>query len=216
MKKDFIYIILFISISSIFILNHVYASTPFENKIIVIDAGHGGVDPGTIAGKVYEKDINLKISVLLGNKLKKMGAKVIYTREGDYDLGTPNAYRRKKSDFDHRILLINHSQANYYLSIHLNYLSNSSYYGPQVFYSKVNDQNIYLAEIIQNTLNSHLSTHREIKNISSTIYMYQRLKVPGVLIECGFLSNSKEKNLLLEDSYLNKFTDYLIEALIKI
>ena len=140
------------------------------------------------------------------------GAKVILTREGDYDLGTPKAVYRKKSDFDHRIMLINNSQADYYISIHLNYLDDSSYDGPQVFYSNVLEDNQPLALKIQNYLNSKLEKDREIKKISNTIYMYSKLKIPGVLVECGFLSNSTERKRLLDDNYIDLFSTYLVES----
>ncbi len=67
---------------------------------------HGGVDPGTVYGDVYEKDINLDISLFLEEELAKLGASVILTREGDYDLSSPNASLRKRSDFDNRIKLM--------------------------------------------------------------------------------------------------------------
>ena len=178
----------------------------------MLDAGHGGVDPGTVVGEIYEKDINLKIAMYLKSELETLGAKVILTRSGDYDLGTPNATYRKKSDFDHRIKIINHSNATYYLSLHLNYLSSSSYSGPQVFYSSVLDENQELALHLQEYLNSKLNGTREVKKISNTIYMYSKLKVPGVLIECGFLSNANERSKLLDDNYLKEFAKHVAES----
>ncbi len=135
------------------------------------------------------------------------------TRDGDYDLGTPNANRRKKSDFDHRIKIINSSNANYYLSIHLNYLTDSNYSGPQVFYNEENSLNKDLALKVQQYLNQNLENKREIKKIPSSTYMYSRLKIPGILIECGFLSNPNERKKLLTDEYLNQFSQILADAL---
>ncbi len=192
------------------------ANQPLSGKIFVVDAGHGGVDPGTVVGNVYEKDINLKISLALKKELQSLGATVYLTREGDYDLSTPNAYMRKKSDFDHRISFINRSNATYFISIHLNYLSDSRYFGPQVFYNSIHDSNKKIAEHVQSYLNSKLNTKREVKKLSNTIYMYAKLDVPGVLVECGFLSNSKEKDKLLTDSYVNLFAKYLSDSFISI
>ena len=87
----------------------VEAVMPLTGKIIVIDPGHGLEDPGTNYGNVYEKNINLSIGLFLEKELGSMGAEVILTRDGDYDLSTPNAKYRKKSDFDNRIKLINES-----------------------------------------------------------------------------------------------------------
>ena len=141
MKKYLISFICFCILTTILYINPSFASGPLSNITYVIDIGHGGVDPGTVVGNIYEKDLNLKIGLKLRDKLNANGASVILTRDGDYDLGTPNANRRKKSDFDHRIKIINNSNANYYLSIHLNYLNDSNYYGPQVFYNEENSLN---------------------------------------------------------------------------
>ena len=140
-------------IITIFLNFKIKATTYMGTYLFVLDAGHGGKDPGTISGSIYEKDINLQIVFYLKEELERLGARVILTRDGDYDLATPNAHRRKKSDFDHRISLINNSKADYYLSIHLNYLDDSSYYGPQVFYSTVNDKNKDIALKLQKELN---------------------------------------------------------------
>lgn len=171
---------------------------PLTGKTIIIDVGHGLEDSGANVGKIYEKDINLQISLKLEKELGSMGANVILTRDADYDLSTPNARYRKKSDFDNRIKLINTSNADIYLSIHLNYLNDSRYSGPQVFYNNDNKQ---LAESIQTSLNNFTKKDREVKTIPKDTYMYNKLKVPGVLIECGFLSNAKERSLLTNEEY---------------
>lgn len=214
MKKNYLCFFFFSILLCLFSMRPVGANQPLSGKIFVVDAGHGGVDPGTVVGNIYEKDINLKISLALKQELQNLGATVYLTREGDYDLSTPNAYMRKKSDFDHRISFINHSNATYFLSIHLNYLSNNKYFGPQVFYNSRNEENKTIALQVQSYLNSKLGTDREVKKLSNTIYMYSKLDVPGVLVECGFLSNAKEKNQLLSDSYVNLFAKYLSESFV--
>ena len=143
------------------------------------------------------------------------GASVILTRNGNYDLSSPNIYNRKRSDFDNRIKIINHSNADLYLSIHLNYLSDSSYYGPQVFYNKKQDNNEELAKVIQEYLNSKTNNKRDIKKIPDRTYMYNKLNPPGVLIECGFLSNYQEREKLKSDKYQKKIAQYITEAIIK-
>lgn len=213
MKTKFKILILFLLlISAIFINNEVKAMLPLSGKIIVVDVGHGGADPGTISNDIYESNINLAISKFLELELTKVGATVILTRDGNYDLSSPNARWRKKSDFDNRIKLINNSGANMYLSIHLNYLTDSKYSGAQVFYN--NEENKEIAMVIQETLNNKLQNNRDIKKISQKTYMYDKLTVPGVLIECGFLSNPKEKNLLNSSSYQQKIATTIKDALI--
>jgi len=216
MKKNYICFFLFSIFLTLFSVIKVGANGPLTGKTFVVDAGHGGVDPGVVVGSTYEKDVNLKISLALKKELENLGAKVILTREGDYDLGTPSASRRKKSDFDHRISIVNKSKADYFVSIHLNYLSDSSYFGPQVFYNSKLEVNQTIANQVQNFLNSKLGTHRESKRLSHSIYMYSRLNIPGVLVECGFLSNSQEKSLLLDNSYIEQFTKYLAESFLNL
>lgn len=214
MKKYFFKInILFIVLILCFANKIVLASLPLSGKVIVIDVGHGGADPGTMSGNIYEKDINLAISKELESELSRLGASVILVRNQDYDLSKPNALWRKKSDFDNRIKMINNSGANYYLSIHLNYLEDASYYGPQVFYNKKKENNKVIAEHIQNELNKSLKTDREVKLIPSSTYMYKELKIDGVLIECGFLSNAHERNLLVKEEYQKKIAKIIADAM---
>ena len=200
---------------SLFTFFKVDALLPLSGKVIIVDSGHGGRDPGTISGNIYESDINLKISKYLEYYLSKNGATVILTREGDYDLSSPKIANRKRSDFDNRIKLINNSDADMYLSIHLNFLSDSSYYGPQVFYNNKSNNNKIIAQTIQDYLNKKIKTKREIKKIPSTTYMYSKLKIDGVLIECGFLSNYNEKMKLKSNKYQEKIAQYITEAIIK-
>ncbi len=197
-----ILLIIVLLISAIFINKEVKAMLPLSGKVIIIDPGHGGADPGTTKDNIYEKDINLAISKYLELELAKVGASVILTRDGDYDLSYPNAKWRKKSDFDNRIKIINSNEADLYISIHLNYLSNSSYSGAQVFYN--NDTNKEIAMVIQETINKELNNDREIKKIPSKTYMYDKLTTSGVLIECGFLSNPPELNKLKTSTYQQK------------
>lgn len=108
--------------------------------------------------------------------------------------------------------MINTSKANMYLSIHLNYLSDSSYSGAQVFYN--NDTNKEIATVIQETINKELNNNREIKKIPSKTYMYSKLDIPGVLIECGFLSNPNELSNLKTSKYQEKIASVIKDALI--
>ncbi|MCM1053304.1 MAG: N-acetylmuramoyl-L-alanine amidase [Ruminococcus sp.] len=213
MKKIFkILAIIGLLAVAIFINNEVKAMLPLSGKIIIVDPGHGGKDPGTISNNVYEKDINLAISKYLEIELTKVGASVILTRDGDYDLSTPNAKWRKKSDFDNRINLINNSKADMYLSIHLNYLTDSNYDGAQVFYNSEVNKDIAL--VLQETLNKELDNDREIKKIPSRTYMYDKLNVSGVLIECGFLSNYEERKKLVSDEYQQKLAQVIKNGII--
>lgn len=182
-----------------------------KGKVIVLDAGHGGKDGGTSVNGIYEKDINLAIVLKLKEKLNKHGVDVVLTRDGDFDLSSPNINRRKKSDFDNRIKLINESDADLYLSIHVNYLEDSRYYGAQTFYTEGNEK---IAEVIQNEFKKSLKSPMDEKKLSNSIYMYKQLLIPGVLIEIGFISNSNERGLLTSEEYQEKIVDAIINALI--
>ena len=182
-----------------------------NDKTIIIDAGHGGKDVGTSFKDIYEKDINLKISLELKNQLEKKGASVYLTRSGDYDLSKPNAKRRKKSDFDNRILLINNSKSDLYISIHLNYFNDSKYKGAQVFYNNLLKENKEIAKIMQKNLNKE----RKIKLLDSKLYMYNKLTKPGILIECGFLSNYQDRKNLQNEKYIIELCKKITKAIIE-
>lgn len=187
-------------------------SNKLVGKVIIIDIGHGGKDSGTVYKDIKEKDINLSIGLKLKKELIKYGVEVIMTREGDYDLSSPNALRRKKSDFDNRIKLINESNADMYISIHINYLDNAKYYGSQVFYT---EDNLELASAIQSEMIEQLKSPLKERVLDNDIYMYKKLDIPGILIECGFMSNTKERSLLVTDKYQSKIVKSIIDGLIK-
>ena len=186
-------------------------NTKLMGKVIVIDAGHGGKDSGTLYGDILEKDLNLDIALKLRDELVSYGVTVVMVRDGDYDLSSKDATRRKKSDFDHRIQLINHSNADLYISIHMNYLSSSQYYGAQVFYTEGNE---ILANTLQNVFKKEMNTPREEKQMSNDLYLYKRLTVPGVLIECGFLSNANDRKKLVDSQYQEKFVQSIVKGLL--
>lgn len=210
-KYNFIMLLFFILLAFLFKLDNVEASLPLIGKTIILDAGHGGVDPGTVYEDIYEKDINLNIVLSLEEELIKLGAVVILTRDGDYDLSSPGVTARKQSDFDNRIDLINSSGANLYISIHMNYLNDSSCGGTGVFYLS---DNYDLAFSFQTTINEYFGFTREVKEIPSTTYMYSKLNVPGILIECGFLSNSTDRTNFLNSEYVNEYASVLAKAIV--
>ena len=134
------------------------------------------------------------------------------TREGDYDLSVDNAINRKRSDLSRRANVINRSNCDIYLSIHLNSISSSTWSGIQVFYDDVNKKNEYIANLFQTYFKSKLNTKREYKELTDR-YMYKRINVPGVLIEVGFLSNANDRFLLQKKDYQYKFSNIVSDAL---
>ena len=183
---------------------------PLFGKVIYLDPGHGGLDPGAIYGGIKEKDINLEITKKLQNKLLKLGAIVYMTREGDYDLASINTINRKRSDLSRRANIINESNCDLFLSIHLNAEVTNSYKGAQVFYTRKNKE---LANIFYKTFKKRLNTKRKIKK-AEKLYLQSMIKKPGVLLELGFISNQNERYLLKTKSYQNKLVDTIIESIL--
>ena len=203
MKKiSILMLIILVMLFSIFKVNACDSIFPLIGKTIIIDAGHGGKDFGASIKSINESEINLEITLKLKKELEKVGANVLLTRTDEKDLSNPNALYRKKSDFDNRIKIINNSHADMYLSIHQNIYQNEKYHGPQVFYYPKVKDNEKIANVLQEELNKLAKTNRKIKIITGT-YMYNKLNVTGVLIECGFLSNNKERNNLVSEDYQN-------------
>ena len=162
-------------------------------------ASHGGPDSGAISKNFYEKDMNLLLSQKLGNALTKKGAVVYYTRNGDYDLAKTNN-NRKRNDLYARVKLINNSNANLYISMHLNASPSTKWNGIQIFYSNILKENKKIAEVITTTMQENMKNIREYKKENS-YYMYSKLKVPGVLVEAGFVSNPNDNYKIRQTTY---------------
>ena len=180
----------------------------------ITGASHGGIDPGSIYKAEYEKDYNLEFSLTLKNELEKLGATVILTRNGDYDLSSPNASRRKRSDFDNRIKLIDEDKPDMYISLHMNSLSSPKYYGSQVFYSNSNTKNEDISKVVQKELNAFFNLNRDYKKLSDDKYMFKRLESPGILIEYGFISSARDRANLKKEKYRKDLSKTICFAII--
>lgn len=170
-------------------------------KTIYIDPGHGGPDSGAISKNFYEKEMNLILSKKLGKYLSEKGALVYYTRDGDYDLAK-SKNNRKRNDLYARVKLINNSKCDLYISMHLNASPSRKWNGIQIFYSNVLKENKKVAEVITNTMKENLKNVREYKK-ENGYYMYSKLKVPGVLVEAGFVSNPNDNYKIRQEEYQN-------------
>lgn len=186
---------------------------PLLGKVIYLDPGHGGKDPGAVWDSIYESEINLEISLEIQKELEKNGAIVYLTRYGDYDLSANYAELRKRSDLSRRANIINRSKADIYLSIHLNSDISTTWKGAQVFYNSINDKNEKIAKIMQEQLGKDLNSKREYKKLNDH-YLYNRVKIPGILIEVGFISNANERYLLRQKDYQKKVAESIKDGLI--
>lgn len=174
---------------------------------IVLDPGHGGEDGGTSGNSaVLEKDINLAVALKVQGLLEASGYHVVMTRTEDISIGdeTLDTVRgRKVSDLHNRMKIIEEQGDCVFLSIHQNYFEQSQYDGAQMFYSTKNPASKELAESIKSRVVTLLQPEnkRETKPATSSIYLLWNVKVPAVLVECGFLSNPAEAAKLKDPSY---------------
>lgn len=182
-------------------------------RVIFVDAGHGGRDSGTTYGKLLEKDINLEISKVLEEELVAKGAIVYMTRDEDEDLSSKWDEKKKRGDLYRRLLLYKKYHAELYLSIHLNYGSNPRWSGAEVLYHPINPLNEKLGTILMKNFKNDFKTKRSLKK--TDLYMYKNTTIPGVLIECGFLSNANERYLLQKEDYQRKIAKTITNSVIE-
>lgn len=202
------------SISSIFTFCDKEESSPTLKPCIVIDPGHGGKDPGKIGiNQALEKDLNLSISQKLAPLFEDAGFRVCLTRETDCDLASEHAVNSKIEDLDKRIALIEKEAPLLVISIHQNSFSDSSAMGPQVFYYENSCEGEALARNIQEALNqvSFLGTNRSIMS-NSSYYMLKKTPTPTVIVECGFLSNWSEAEMLEDADYQKQLCDAIVSG----
>ncbi|NLK43108.1 MAG: hypothetical protein GX300_01795 [Tissierellia bacterium] len=192
-----------------------------KNKVIVIDPGHGGIDGGTNFEGILEKNINLEIGLKLKEKLEKRGGTVIMTRETDDSLdNNVNSRNRHREDLNNRVKIINDSEADIFISIHVNYIKNPKKLGPIVFYHEESEEGKDLAEKIQTNLNKLSAYEKMDINIgySSTPGNYFILFnsiPPGVIIETGFISNELDRKLLLDSDHQNEIAERISKSIIE-
>ena len=186
------------------------SNTVQSKNSVIVDAGHGGEDGGTQSSAgVLEKDVNLEISMRLGNLLKLLGYNVIYTRTEDklvYGTDAVTQRQKKVSDIHYRKNFIDIYPETLFLSIHQNYFYESKYFGAQVFYSENNPKSKTFADSIQVSIRSLLQPEndRQTKATGSDIYLLYHAKSPAVMVECGFMSNAGVALLLSDDAYQKK------------
>jgi N-acetylmuramoyl-L-alanine amidase len=184
--------------------------------VIVVDAGHGGWDPGKVASDgIREKELNLKIAELVSGYLRQAGAEVYSTRAEDEALS-----QNKRQDLKLRADMADVSGAELFVSIHQNSFPKSSVKGAQVFYHKKSEEGKRLATFIQKRLKAVVDVdNSRVPKANTSYYLLKEVKVPSVIVECGFLSNADEHDKLSDSDYQNKIawaiymgiTDYFTE-----
>lgn len=175
-----------------------------SNHIIIIDPGHGGEDGGAVAADgTVESKINLEIAQKMYFLFRFCGQSCGMTRNRDistYSGGAKTLREKKVSDLKNRVALVNRTSKSFLVSIHQNYLPSAGVHGAQVFY---NAEAQDTGKRVQASLNSTVNVEKKksAKVIAPSIYLMKNIKRPGILVECGFLSNPSETEKLKSSTY---------------
>lgn len=186
---------------------------PLAGKTILVDSGHGGKDDGAQRGEVKEDAINLAIAMEVRKQLIEQGANVLMTREDDRDLAEEDSENRKRDDMKKRVEFIECGFCDMFVSIHLNAYPDSSVRGAQVFYQPDSMQSERMAQLMQEELSSCSGQQRKQK--PGDYYILTRTTVPGILAECGFLSNAEERSMLQSADYQKKIAAAIVQGLVR-
>ena len=187
---------------------------------VIIDAGHGGEDGGAIGiNGCIEKDINLAIAKRLYEALSNSGITCVLTRSEDillYDRSQDYEGRKKALDMKARLQIVNQYENAVFVSIHQNSFPIEKYSGFQVYYSSNSEASQALASTIEQSVKNSLqpSNKRVAKASEGKIYLLDNLSCPAVLLECGFLSNADECELLCTDEYQTRMCNAISNAII--
>ncbi len=186
---------------------------------VVVDAGHGEPDGGAIGvNGTLEKDINLSIALKIQEILENRGIKVIMTRADDNSICDTNAetlHEKKVSDMHKRESIMNNSNADLFISIHMNSFTDSSSSGLHVFYSRNHPEIEPLAVTIQDSISKITGAKaHSVKTASNSLYLMKKPVPPAILVECGFISNPQEEMLLNDELYQSKIAFAIANAII--
>ena len=187
--------------------NLLTAETEKTHKFcVVIDAGHGGEDPGKVGvGGTPEKDLNLSVAKQLAILLEQADVKVVMTRNGDEGLYEPGTTGKKVQDMKRRVAIMDEANPDLVVSIHQNSYSDSRAHGAQVFYYSSSEEGKKLASLIQKRLVEGLDPeNRRLEKENDSYYLLKKARSPIVIVECGFLSNREEEQLLCDPVYQQK------------
>lgn len=181
---------------------------------IVVDAGHGGFDPGKVGTQgVLEKDINLSIAKKVEKLLTESGYTVVMTRTDDRALCEGNERSRKLADMKNRVALIEDAGPALSVSIHQNSYSAGTK-GAQVFYYTGSEEGKKLAAILHGTIREAVGDdNKRVEKANDSYYMLRKVSSPLVIVECGFLSNPEEESLLGDEGYQQKMARGICEGI---
>ena len=188
---------------------------PYSGCIVVVDAGHGGADPGKVGvNGTLEKDINLEIALALKEVLEEEGMTVVLTRQNDSGLYDENSSNKKMQDMRGRLAIIEESNADLVVSIHQNSFGDASVCGPQVFYYETSEKGEQAAKLLQDALNTELEIARpRVQKANDNYYLLTKSSAVMIIAECGFLSNPEEEALLKDSEYQERIVEALRQGI---
>jgi len=188
-----------------------------QKKTVIIDAGHGGIDPGAVANGLVEKDLNLAIAKKLESFLRIADVNVVLSRSDDVLLGDGDTVRAHKvADLKARLDLLKQTDDAILVSIHINKFTSPSVHGLQTFYAEnIGDSDKLAAYIQEASKLVDKDNKRSIKPDDGNIYILENADKTAVLIECGFISNAKDASLLSNDDYQNKLAFAIYTGIIR-
>lgn len=202
--------ILLLSDKSVEVMKRIFQpETTSSKKVIVIDAGHGGKDPGKVGvNGSLEKDINLAIALILRDLMEQEGFIVHMVRETDCGLYEETDSNKKREDMRNRVKLIEEVKPDLAVSIHQNSFTQEGSCGAQVFYYEASVEGKKFAGIMQKNIKEYIAdgNHR-VEKANTAYYMLKKSSCPLIIIECGFLSNYRESNLLTTHEYQTKMAE---------
>ncbi|MEG0257014.1 MAG: N-acetylmuramoyl-L-alanine amidase [Christensenella sp.] len=194
------------------------AAVSIDGLKVVVDAGHGDTDAGTIGvftGR-QEKEVNLEIAKKLQKALEQEGAKVVMTRESDAPIAAAeetDIAKRKEADMQKRERIITDAKADMYIGVHQNSFENAETCGPQVFYHTDSSVGNELAKCIQKVMNEELEIKAPRKANCGRYRLLKPGRQPSVTVECGFFTNQDEEKKLQTDDYQDKVVKSIVDGI---
>ncbi len=202
-----------------------YIGIPLQGSTVIIDPSHGGIDSGShYQERILEKDISLAVALELNHYLQQAGAKVILTRSTDEDVSrhiTDSSMTRYHRDLQGRRKLINESGGDLFISLHVDACADPSIRGAITFYNSSNLDNKCLAECVQQNLNPVVRAnpgagdyfHQNIRE--GDYYLLNEARIPGVIVEMGFMTSPADRALLIQPNYQKKLAEALFMGLVE-
>jgi N-acetylmuramoyl-L-alanine amidase len=215
-KRHFVFCLLPVFLLLGVLGSYVIATTnPLTGKVILVDAGHGGIDPGANRPGILEKDINLAVALHLKEILNGYGAKVVLSRDVDVDLSelcdNEKVKGRYRRDLAARLEMVEESDADLFVSIHANSNSNSKRRGAEAFYFHKSENGKMLASVIQSELVK--ITPAATKAAPGDFFVLKRNKIPAALIEIGYITNPEERSLLQSSEHQRKLAESIARGI---